>query len=160
MKIQSVSNRWGPDLYCPRLELLLEILRSDKAVLTSFDGNILGNLRWVYKPTSICASMLIHTIHYLTKLEMDPLSIAFTVGSVIGLVNSLFSIYRNVRRWLKSRDPLWKENTRMMKILKSYFKRSNNPSMLSYGWYVYSSHFRLPSFRKQMNESLSTSGPW
>ncbi|PSN61683.1 hypothetical protein BS50DRAFT_651056 [Corynespora cassiicola Philippines] len=72
--------------------------------------------------------MLIHTINYLTKLEMDPLSIAFTVGSAIGLVNSLFSIYRNVRRWLKSRDPLWKENTRMMKILKSYFKRNSDPN--------------------------------
>jgi hypothetical protein len=52
-----------------------------------------------------------------------------TVITAIGLVNTLFKVFRSIYRWLKKRDPLFRENHRMFKILKSYFSRHTTPSM-------------------------------
>lgn len=59
------------------------------------------------------------------------MEIALTISAVIGLVNTLIRVFRNISKWLKARDPLFKENSRMIKILKAHFDHNNNPSMSS-----------------------------
>lgn len=36
---------------------------------------------------------------------------------------------RSIRQWLKNRDPLFRENNRMIKVLKGYYDRRTNPSI-------------------------------
>jgi hypothetical protein len=52
-----------------------------------------------------------------------------TIMLTIHLVNTLIKVFRSIRQWLKNRDPLFKENNRMIKILKGYYDRRTNPSM-------------------------------
>jgi cell shape-determining protein MreC len=53
-----------------------------------------------------------------------------TVAAVIGLVNRLIRVFRSIKKWLKNNDRLYKENKRMMKILKDYSERNKNSGNL------------------------------
>jgi hypothetical protein len=55
-----------------------------------------------------------------------------TITTAIGLVNALFRIFRGITKWLKRRsNSIWKEDQRILKILRSYFDRNQIPSMSS-----------------------------
>jgi hypothetical protein len=53
-----------------------------------------------------------------------------TILMLLGLANSLFRIFKRIKKWLKNRDrSLYKENERFMKVLQAYAERNKrNPS--------------------------------
>jgi hypothetical protein len=40
----------------------------------------------------------------------------------------MIRVFRSIKKWLKNNDHLYKENKRMMKILKDYSERNKNSS--------------------------------
>lgn len=62
------------------------------------------------------------------NLTMPVIETVITVAAVIGLVNRLIRVFRSIKKWLKNNDHLYKENKRMMKILKDYSERNKNSS--------------------------------
>lgn len=58
---------------------------------------------------------------------MDPISGIITIAALFGLINKLFKIFRSVTKWLKRRqNTLWKEDHRLLKIIKDYFNRNTS----------------------------------
>lgn len=58
---------------------------------------------------------------------IEPISLAATIASTIAIINKLFKIFRSITKWLKRRqNSLWKEDHRILKIVKDYFDRNTS----------------------------------
>jgi len=50
-----------------------------------------------------------------------------TIIGVFSLINSLFHIFKRISSWLKRRaNTTWKEDKRILKILRDYAKRNSD----------------------------------
>ncbi|KAK0642253.1 hypothetical protein DIS24_g9230 [Lasiodiplodia hormozganensis] len=52
-----------------------------------------------------------------------------TIPAAISLINLLFHVFKRISKWLKRRaNTLWKEDHRILKIVKDYCSRNSNPN--------------------------------
>jgi hypothetical protein len=71
------------------------------------------------------------SLHFLLLFPLKMVEPISSIFALIHLVNTLARIFKKVYTWLKARsDPLWRENNRMLKLLKAYFERHEYSS-----WY-------------------------